>query len=108
MTIRADATRIRLEQSKALASETRMKILALLSDPKKHFSDQRYQDPVAVGVCVTMLTERLGLKQPTVSRHLELLSRAGFVSVTKIDRWSFYSRNNEGIAEYTCWLAENL
>ena len=98
----------RLEQSKALASETRIKILSLLSDPLEHFADQRYQDPVEVGVCVTKLTYKLGLRQPTVSRHLELLRRAGFVDLTRIERWSFYSRNDDGIREYTQWLSKNL
>lgn len=99
---------MRLDQAKALASETRMAILASLNDPKKHFADQRYQDPVEVGVCVTKLTDKLGLRQPTVSRHLELLRRAGFVDVVRIERWSFYSRNGDRIREYAQWLARNL
>ena len=108
MTMHNNASMLRVEQSKALASEVRMTILELLNDPEKHFGDQRYQDPVKVGVCVSKLTEKLKLRQPTVSRHLELLRRAGFVNVTRIERWSFYARNNKGIADYTTWLAKNL
>lgn len=94
----------RLEQSKALSSKVRIKILTLLRNPKSNFANQRFQDPADVGVCVTQLTEKLGLKQPTVSRHLEILSRAGFVKATRVDRWAFFSRNNEALKEYARWL----
>jgi len=85
-----------------------MKILSLLSEPKSHFANQRYHDPAEVGVCVTLLAKKLGLKQPTVSRHLELLSRAGFVRVVRVDRWALFSRNEEALKDYAHWLHEHL
>ena len=83
----------RLEQSKALASDVRLSILKWLAEPDTHFAHQVTGMPSEVGVCVTLLTDKLEMAQPTVSRHLELLRRAGFLTVNKIGRWSFFRFN---------------
>lgn len=98
----------RVEQSKALANEHRLAMLRWLADPGEHFSHQVTGDPREVGVCVTLLTEKLGMAQPTVSRHLEILRRAGFVSVDKIGRWSFFQRDESAIAEYKAWVHDHV
>lgn len=98
----------RLEQSKALASEARYAILEWLTDPDAIFPHQVTGKPSEIGVCVTLLTEKLGMAQPTVSRHLELLRRAGFVTADKIGRWSFYRRDEAAIADYKEWIHDNL
>ncbi|MGL6160866.1 ArsR/SmtB family transcription factor [Microbulbifer sp.] len=98
----------RLEQSKALANEARLSILEWLSDPDAHFSDQVTGKPSEIGVCVTLLTDKLGMAQPTVSRHLELLRRAGFLTVNKIGRWSFFQRDEAAVVEYKEWINEHL
>lgn len=98
----------RVEQAKALANESRMAILTWLRAPRDHFGHQLYADPVDPGVCVTLLTEKLGMSQPTVSRHLELLRRAGFVRVNRVERWSFYQRDEAALEDYREWLAGNL
>ena len=98
----------RVEQSKALASEARTTVLAWLKEPRRHFSHQETGDPEDIGVCVTLIAAKLGMSQPTVSRHLELLRRAGFVEVNRIARWSFFSRNEAGLADYREWLRDEL
>ncbi len=98
----------REEQAKALASAVRMQILQWLKTPGAHFSEQTTGDPVRIGVCVTLITARLGMSQPTVSRHLELLKRAGFLSVQRIGKWSYYRRNEKALKEYRRWLGETL
>jgi len=42
-------------------------------------------------LCVCDLTEALRLPQPTVSRHLGALQRAGLVRVAKRGRWRHYA-----------------
>ncbi|MEL7254606.1 MAG: metalloregulator ArsR/SmtB family transcription factor [Pseudomonadota bacterium] len=96
------------EQSKALSSEARVAILEWLRAPYDHFAHQETGDPREIGVCVTLITQKLGMAQPTVSRHLELLRRAGFLKVEKIGRWSFFKRNETGIAAYKEWLNDHL
>lgn len=98
----------RLEQSKALASDVRLSILSWLSEPDAHFSHQVTGKPSEIGVCVTLLTEKLDMAQPTVSRHLELLRRAGFLSVRKIGRWSFFQRDEAAVADFKAWINDNL
>lgn len=98
----------RLEQSKALSSEARLAILEWLRMPYDHFAHQETGDPRKIGVCVTLIAQKLRMAQPTVSRHLELLRRADFLTVKKIGRWSFFKRNETGIAAYKEWLNEHL
>ena len=98
----------RTEQAKAVASDVRMQILQWLKVPRRHFKKQVTGDPQEIGVCVTLLAEKLGMSQPTVSRHLELLRRAGFLRVQRIGRWSFFARNEDGLQEYRRWFNDTL
>ena len=98
----------RLEQSKALASEARLSILTWMAEPDAHFSHQVTGKPSEIGVCVTLLTEKLNMAQPTVSRHLELLRRAGFLTVHKIGRWSFFKRDETAINDFKAWINDRL
>ena len=60
---------------KALADKTRLRILALLGQNE---------------VCVCHIHDSLGLPQPTVSRHLAYLRRAGLVDVRRDGVWMHY------------------
>jgi ArsR family transcriptional regulator len=60
---------------KALADQTRLRILALLGDNE---------------VCVCHIHDSLGLPQPTVSRHLAYLRRSGLVAARRDGVWMHY------------------
>ena len=60
---------------KALADTTRLRILALLGNNE---------------VCVCHIHDSLGVPQPTVSRHLAYLRRAGLVAVRRDGVWMHY------------------
>ena len=60
---------------KALGDKTRLRILALLGSNE---------------VCVCHIHDTLGLPQPTVSRHLAYLRRAGLVDVRRDGVWMHY------------------
>src|ERR687891_1945775 len=60
---------------KALADRTRLRILALLGNNE---------------VCVCHIHNSLGLPQPTVSRHLAYLRRAGLVDARRDGVWMHY------------------
>ncbi len=73
---REKTTLARLEDTfRALADRTRLRILVLLDNNE---------------VCVCHLHDSLGLPQPTVSRHLGYLRRAGLVSVRRDGVWMHY------------------
>jgi len=61
---------------KALANETRLKMLRLLSIRE---------------MCVCELTVALDLTQPTASHHLNILQNVGLVRDRKDGKWVFYS-----------------
>lgn len=42
-------------------------------------------------LCVCDLTEVIKLPQPTISRHLAYLRRAGLVSVRRASSWNYYA-----------------
>ena len=63
------------ETYKALADRTRLRILALLMDGE---------------VCVCDIHDTLRLPQPTASRHLAYLRRAGLVEARREGTWMHY------------------
>jgi len=68
-------TRVHL-MFRACSDPTRLRILALLRDGE---------------LCVCDLVEVLQLPQPTVSRHLSYLRRAGLVRAREERSWNFYA-----------------
>ena len=61
---------------RALGDPTRLRLLALLGRGE---------------VCVCDLVDALRVPQPTASRHLAALRRAGLVTVRKQGLWSYYA-----------------
>lgn len=80
-------------QLKAIANEHRMLILDWLKDPRSHFRPQVDGDLVDDGVCALLITEKLGLSQPTTAQHLKLLVEAGLLTSKRIKKWTFYRRD---------------
>ncbi len=68
------------EVLKALSDPTRLKILFLLDH---------------CPLCVCVITETLGLSQPTISRHLKQMEQAGIVSSERQGTWIIYSLSSE-------------
>ncbi len=95
-------------QIKALSSEVRLQILRLLADPATHFGTQWSADPVDFGVCMTLIAKALGVSQPTISRHLDILRQANFISVQKFQKWSYCQRNDPALTDYLAWLKQDL
>jgi len=61
--------------TKALADETRVRILAALRDGE---------------LCVCQITELFGMAPSTVSKHLSILHQAGLLASRKTERWVYY------------------
>jgi ArsR family transcriptional regulator len=85
---------------KALASEKRLQILDWLKDPSTNFRPQVDGDLVKDGVCGALITEKLGVSQPTASEHLRILVDAGFLTGKKIKQWIFYQRDEKEITAF--------
>ena len=65
-----------VDNLKALGHPARLRMLALLKDGE---------------LCVCQVTEVLGLAPSTVSEHLSILRRAGFIEERKEGRWVYYA-----------------
>ena len=70
---------------KALANETRLKILKLLSKRE---------------MCVCELTVALDLTQPTASHHLNILENMGLIEDKKKGKWVFYSVTSPELTQH--------
>src|SRR5260221_9374327 len=75
----------------ALAEPNRLQIVQLLR-----------RKPLAVGEIV----DRLGLRQPQVSKHLRVLSDAGLVDVRPVAQQSIYALRSEPLRELDRWLQQ--
>jgi ArsR family transcriptional regulator, arsenate/arsenite/antimonite-responsive transcriptional repressor len=65
---------------KALGHPVRLRILCLLRKGE---------------LCVCQVTEILGLAPSTISEHLSLLRRAGFIEERKDGKWVFYAQSED-------------
>jgi ArsR family transcriptional regulator len=70
---------------RAAAEETRLRILALLTEGELSVSD---------------LTDILGQSQPRISRHLKLLVEAGLVERHREGAWAFFRLSDRGAASH--------
>lgn len=79
--------------AKALADETRQKIMGLICCER---------------LSVTEIVEKLNVTQPTVSHHLAILRDAGLVTVSEEGRQTFYSLNQDHLARCCSRLVLNF
>jgi len=92
----------------ALASPKRLQVLEWLRDPRAHFPRQRDGDLVHDGVCVLFIANKLGVAQPTATAHMQALARAGLVTAKRIGQWTFYRRDEAGLAALKQQIAQEL
>ncbi|MDI9614303.1 metalloregulator ArsR/SmtB family transcription factor [Methanothermobacter sp.] len=78
---------------KALADPTRLKIIHLLSDGE---------------LCVCEIMAALEKPQPTVSHHLNILKRAGFLKSKKIGVWVHYMLSDDSLPSKVEYLLNDL
>lgn len=97
---------------KALANETRLRILMWLRDPDRNFPPQgeHLSDDVDLngGVCVSSIKDKAGLSQSTISHYLDILLRAGLVKTERHGKWTYYRRNEEKLKEVSAFIDREL
>lgn len=65
---------------KALSDDIRLMIIDMLSSQE---------------MCASLLLEQLNITQPTLSYHMKMLTKTGFVNVRKVKTMCLYSVNRE-------------
>lgn len=93
---------------RAIANPRRLTILTWLANPTAHFPPQRDGDLVKDGVCVGFITKKIGLSQPAVTEHMQLLAAAGLVSSKRIRNWVFYKLKDEEVSSVLKGLQDVL
>ncbi|MFV0558167.1 MAG: ArsR/SmtB family transcription factor [Enterococcus sp.] len=73
-------------QLKIIADPKRMKIIDLLSCGE---------------MCACDLLEHFDFTQPTLSHHMKVLEKAGFVTVKKEGKWHYYRLNSQHLLSFT-------
>ncbi|WP_436838535.1 ArsR/SmtB family transcription factor [Nocardia nova] len=89
-----------LDGCKALANGTRLAILAWLKDPYANFPELE-PDTAELGVCVGLIQRKAGTSASTISAHLAVLQRAGFLIPTRRGQWTYYRRDETRIRHFT-------
>jgi DNA-binding transcriptional ArsR family regulator len=97
----------RLDQCKALANETRLRVLEWLKDPAVSFPACG-TEAAELGVCVGLLQQKAGTSASTMSVHLAILQRAGFVVATRRGQWTYYRRDEARIRAFCERLHHDL
>ena len=136
----------KLDQCKALANETRLRVLEWLKDPAANFPAALKADALSagapsagapsagapsagapsagagetgalsahtgefaeLGVCVGLLQQKAGTSASTMSVHLAILQRAGFVVSTRRGQWTYYRRDEARIRAFCERLHHDL
>ncbi|MGX9117878.1 ArsR/SmtB family transcription factor [Mesorhizobium sp. BHbsci] len=80
---------------KALACDSRLKILDYLNHPEEHFPD--VPDASETGLTNKMISRKLRITQESVSIHMRWLTETKLVTSTKIGTRVFYKRNEDAI-----------
>lgn len=97
-----------IEAFKALSNKKRLKILHWLKNPEANFPPQPIGDFKEDGVCVTIIQEKAGLSQSTISQYLAIMEHAGLVRSKRLGQWTYYSRNERGIARLASLVKEKV
>ncbi len=96
---------------KALANESRIRILKWLGDPDRYFPvdpENEEGHSEKLGVCVGLLQKKTGLSQSTVSHYLAILQKAGLVTAHRQGQWTYYKRNEKALKAVARFLKEEI
>ena len=97
-----------IEVNKVLSNIIRIKILFWLKEPEKHFPVQQIRGHYDDGVCVQYICAKSDLSISTISHYLSMMHKAGLLTPSRHGKWTYYKRNEEGIANYFEALKEVL
>ncbi|MCR9212833.1 MAG: GNAT family N-acetyltransferase [Proteobacteria bacterium] len=93
---------------KALANEKRLQILQWLLSPVENFPPQNDGDLIEDGVCISYITDKVSLTQPTVTMHMKILGDAGLVTSKPIKNWVFYKPDRDAVDSALADLNQRL
>lgn len=93
---------------KALDNTHRRTVIAAMREPRKHFDPIGDTDPLTDGVCVTQVSQLLGVNQSTASSYMTLLRNAGLVTAVRVGKYTRYKRNSDALAAVASAILQQL
>ena len=100
------------EICKALSNETRLNILHWMKDPDVNFPrrgcDTEDAQALKGAVCVCAIQEKAGVSQSTVSQYLEMMERAGLLTLLRRGKWTYYRRNEDTLRALSDFFGTEL
>ncbi|NLS38453.1 transcriptional regulator [Fructobacillus tropaeoli] len=87
---------------KVLSNQIRLDILKWLKNPLIEFEsvpkeNLQYMLDHFGGICGTVIVDKSGLAQSTISSYLKDLQQVGLISSERHGKWTYYKRNNNNI-----------
>lgn len=97
-----------VETMKCLGNDYRLEIVELLKEasnfePQVHL---RPEDDFNGGVCLGSIGRRIGLSQSTTSQFLSMLVACDLLESKKIQQYTYFRRNESGIAAFQAALKD--
>jgi ArsR family transcriptional regulator len=96
---------------KVLSNPVRVKILEWLREPDANFPFMIHLPEEEQGkgyVCVSMIQEKTGITQSTVSHYLNLMGQSELLTCKRMGQWTFYRRNEDVIKKTARFIANDL
>ncbi len=96
---------------KALSNPIRVKILNWLKAPEENFPPMEHLPESEKGkgyICVSVIQEKLGITQSTVSLYLREMKQADLLISKRVGQWSYYRRNEKTIEELAQYILNEL
>lgn len=93
---------------KALDNTHRRTVLSAMRDPRRHFRPIGGTDPLTDGVCVTQVSELLGVNQSTASTYMSMLRTAGLVTASRVGKYTRYQRDEQAVAAVAAAIIRDL
>jgi len=92
----------------AIADPTRRRILQTLKERGNEAKSGGERPLHGPCLCGGEIEERIRLSQPTISHHMNILTKAGLVEARKQGQWRWYRRNEKAIREIVKTLRGKL
>jgi ArsR family transcriptional regulator len=83
----------------ALNNPVRRQIMVWLKD-RSNFPAPLPEHEHVEGVCIGYIKDKAGLSQSTISNYMDKLKQVGLVESERHGQWTFYRRNEQGVAEF--------
>ena len=97
-----------IEINKALSNKIRVDILHWLKDPEANFPPHKELGHFNFGVCLVFIKDKANLSQSTISQYMAQLQGIGFVTATRLGKWTYFKRNDDAINTYIKELEKEL